>query len=125
MKNICKNCRYYTVLKAKSDTVVPVIVGTSCNLPLSVFLEHSRAGLYDKDTENTCYDFKAKEKEKELCKKCQHYAIIKDKNGNMLDSICDVDIHTWAENFKQGLYKNDTENTCYDFKEKEHIDENE
>lgn len=122
MKDICKNCDYYTVLKTENDT----IIGTSCNLPLSVFLEHSEAGLYDKDTENTCYDFKEKEKnEKDICKKCQHYAIIKDKNGNMINSICDVDIHTWAENYGQGLYKNDTENTCYDFKEKEQLDENE
>ena len=58
MKDICKDCYYCSILRTDGN-----IVGTSCEFPISVFLEQREAGLYNKDTEDSCYDFKEKKKE--------------------------------------------------------------
>lgn len=55
IKNIdlCMRCIYCSIITNQSGE----ILGRSCEVPLSKFLENNKSGLYQNDTDNTCYDF--------------------------------------------------------------------
>ena len=55
MKNIelCKKCFYGRIW----ETTDGEVVGRSCELPPSIFINNNSKGLYKNDTDNSCYDF--------------------------------------------------------------------
>lgn len=55
MKNakLCKKCFYGIIIESS----VGEVLCRSCQLPMSVFIDNQKKGLYINDTDDTCYDF--------------------------------------------------------------------
>ncbi len=59
MKNIelCMKCTYGRLIH---DTETNEIIGRSCELPMTVFIDHNEKGLYKNETDDSCYDYREK-----------------------------------------------------------------
>ena len=64
MKNpeLCRKCFFKSVL----GTLSGEIIGTTCGLPMSVYIANEQKGLHKNDTDNTCYEFLDKEDKNNL-----------------------------------------------------------
>lgn len=51
----------------------------------------------------------------ELCKKCYFGRIIEAEDGTVVGRTCELPISTFIYHSQLGVYKNETDDECYDF----------